>query len=421
MPRLGELLLDKDLITRAQFVEARERQSQLGGRLGTALLELGAISEEALLATLAEQLHVDVADTQQLQGIPHAITALLPTPLAVRCEAVPFQEVASRVSVAMLDVRNLSVQDELSFAVGKKVTVHIANEARLLEALETYYQKPCPVRFRSLVERLNRSPRGTRLSPIRPSSAAPEPDSAISAVATTIPTALRPPRPVSAPRPPQPAPSGHGARGPLRGRSRGKAQGPVSIPLSPEERATLSSGPAAATSTAELPVAAEPATAVARFESEVLEPESPSAVGEALANALGSLFARAIVLQVNRGRVGGWLARGNGVDAGRLASYEATLDELSVFRDLAAEDTIFTGILQPFPAHLRLLDLWHGAPGEECLVAPVKVRNRLVAVLYGDRGAGGLDGLDLALVGRLAARAAEGFERCITRKKGGGE
>jgi MshEN domain len=419
MPRLGELLLDKDLITRRQFVEARERQGELGGRLGTALLEIGAISEEALLAVLAEQLHVQVADTGQLQGIPRAVTALLPTPLAVRCEAIPFRESASRVSVAMLDVRNLSIQDELSFAVGKKLTVHVANEARLFEALETYYQKTCPIRFHSLVERLNRSPRGMRLTPLRPSSATPGSGSAASGAAA--PTSAFPGAPRSSLAPPSPTPPspGHSARGPLRGRSHRRAQGPVSIPLSPEERAALGTVPVSEVSPGE--AAAEPATAVARFESQMLEPDSPSAIGEALADALATLFARALVLQVNRGRVGGWLARGDGVDAARLARYEATLEELSVFREVAAQETIFTGVLQPLPAHLRLLDLWHGAPGEECLVAPVKVRDRLVAVLYGDRGAGGLEGLDVALIARLAARAAEGFERCIARKKGSAE
>lgn len=414
MPPLGELLLDKDLISRQQFLDARQRQGQLGGRLGSALLELGAISEQTLLEALAKQLHVEVADSQQLQGIPHAVIALLPTPLAVRCEAIPFRETASRVSVAMLDVGNLSLQDEISFAVGKKITVHIANEARLLQALETYYERPCPIRFRSLVERLNRSPRGMRLTPIQTSAATP-------GSVSPPPTSLRTPRPISTAAASKHVPAGRTARGPLRGRSHGKPQGPVSIPLSPEERAALASAPVPAVTPEAALVPAEPATAVARFESQVLEPESPSAVGEALADALSTLFARALVLQVNRGRVGGWLARGDAVDAERLAGYEATLDELSVFRDLAAEDAIFTGILQPLPAHLRLLDLWHGAPGEECLVAPVKVRDRLVAVLYGDRGAGGLEGLDPALVARLAARAAEGFERCIARKKGGAE
>jgi hypothetical protein len=224
------------------------------------------------------------------------------------------------------------------------------------------------------------------------------------------------------------------ARGPLRGRIHLPAQGPVSIPLSPEERAALvtdrGTSPAAA-SPAPDPVstrpvddalaAPEPATAVARFEHAVVDPKSPQLVGEALAAALTSLFERSILFQVSRGRISGWMGRGPGLDDERAATYGATMEERSVFREFAVTASAFRGALEQLPAHLRLLDLWHGAPGAECLVVPVRVRDRLVAVIYGDRGTRGLEGLDPHLIERLAARAAEAFERCIARRKGGAD
>lgn len=406
MDSLEEFLLEKALITAGQLREARNRQAQLGGRLGTALLELGAIREEVLLTALAQQLRVPVARAEQLAGVPPKVIGLLPAALAARCEAIPFRETATEVAIAMVDVRNLTLQDELSFAVGKKLSVHVANEPRIHEALETYYGRPCAARFRGLVERLNRAPSGLVRSA-----------AAVGGVAAPAPS----------PKPAAHIPPRSTARGPLRGRAHRPPQGPVSIPLSPEERAALAldarppgTAQGAGEAISRAPKGApEPATAVARFERSALEPESPQAVGESLADALSSIFERSIVFQIHRGRIAGWFGHVPGIEAEKLTGYQATLEERSVFREMAGDaDSLFSGTLEPLPAHLRLLDLWHGAPGEECLVVPVKVRQRLVAALYGDRGARGLEGLDVDLVRRLAARAAEAFEQCIARRKG---
>ena len=57
--RIGEVLLERGLITASQLDTALIHQRQSGGRLGTTLVALGALSENRLTATLAE-----------LQGVP---------------------------------------------------------------------------------------------------------------------------------------------------------------------------------------------------------------------------------------------------------------------------------------------------------------------------------------------------------------
>ena len=54
--RLGELLVARGLLTPADLARGLVVQSQIGGRLGQILVRLGALSEEALLPVLAEQL-----------------------------------------------------------------------------------------------------------------------------------------------------------------------------------------------------------------------------------------------------------------------------------------------------------------------------------------------------------------------------
>ena len=59
--------------------------------------------------------------------------------------------------LALMDPRNLSAQDEIAFASGKRVKVFVAEEMRVLEALEKYYHEECPSRFGLVLDRLNRA------------------------------------------------------------------------------------------------------------------------------------------------------------------------------------------------------------------------------------------------------------------------
>src|SRR5436309_2349437 len=157
MGKLGQLLVARGWITVQQLTRALQNQSVVGGRLGTCLLELDAISEDNLLKALAEQLGVPPVNLDDLRGIPEEVLALLPDKLARRCRAVPFRIEGSRLDLAMMDARNLGSQDEIAFASGKRVKVHVAHELRILEALERYYKEESPSRFGLLAERLNRA------------------------------------------------------------------------------------------------------------------------------------------------------------------------------------------------------------------------------------------------------------------------
>src|SRR4029077_9148958 len=88
---------------------------------------------------------------------PEEVQELLPAKLARRCRAIPFRALGGRLGVAVLDARNLACQDEIAFATGKRVRVHVGNEIRIFEALEKYYDEECPSRFASLLDRLNPS------------------------------------------------------------------------------------------------------------------------------------------------------------------------------------------------------------------------------------------------------------------------
>src|SRR5947199_6451566 len=157
MAKLGQLLVARGWITVQQLTRALKNQNVAGGRLGTCLLEMDALSEELLLKGLSEQLGVPAADADELRGVPDEVLALVPEKLARRCRAVPFRVEGGRLDLALMDPRNLSAQDEIAFASGKRVKVFVAEEVRILEALERYYGEECPSRFGLVLDRLNRA------------------------------------------------------------------------------------------------------------------------------------------------------------------------------------------------------------------------------------------------------------------------
>lgn len=76
---IGELLLQRGLITRQDLDKALSFQSQYKSRLGSVLVRLGALSEDSLLPVLSEQLGLTLLASDQLPSQPaeilHAIEA----------------------------------------------------------------------------------------------------------------------------------------------------------------------------------------------------------------------------------------------------------------------------------------------------------------------------------------------------------
>lgn len=157
MGKLGQLLVARGWITVQQLTRALQNQNAVGGRLGTCLLEMEVLGEDLLARSLSEQLGVPAAVIEDLRGIPDEVLRLIPEKLARRCRAIPFRVAGGRLDVAMQDPRNLVCQDEIAFACGRRVKVHVLHELRIFEALQRYYREETPSRYALLLDRLNRA------------------------------------------------------------------------------------------------------------------------------------------------------------------------------------------------------------------------------------------------------------------------
>lgn len=138
--KLGEMLVSRGLITSQQLSDALLAQHQFGGRLGENLIEMGLVTDDAIAATLSEQLGVPYAGPQMLASLSREVIALLPVDLARRYRAVPLRLQNGELHVCLADPHNFGQLDELSFALNRRLRPYVVTEVTLDYALERYYK-----------------------------------------------------------------------------------------------------------------------------------------------------------------------------------------------------------------------------------------------------------------------------------------
>ncbi|HEX3555540.1 MAG TPA: hypothetical protein VIA62_20140 [Thermoanaerobaculia bacterium] len=467
MAKLGQLLVARGWITVQQLTRALKNQNVAGGRLGTCLLEMDALTEELLLKGLAEQHGVPAAGADDLRGIPDEVLELIPDKLARRLRSVPFRVESSRLDLAVTDPRNLSAQDEIAFASGKRVKVFVAPEIRILEALEKYYGEECPSRFGMVLDRLNRArflwekdkpaaapqpelsqplpdhpfaaPPRLKMPPHLPDLPPPPPPAPVPVAAPKpAPPPVVPSRPAAPavqpfppPRQAAPAAASVAAPSPVAPVANAAvataapppaAPAPVtprlrSVSLTPEERADLGAfswvEPAAAGGSLAAPVSLDEA------EQALDQARDLDEVGQVLLGFLGRTHRRAALFHVTRDRVAGWRIHGTGIDREAFAQFSVGFDQPSLFLNLRQGSSLYLGPLPPMPAHRQLARTWGGDLPRDCVMLPVRVKDRMVLVLYADGATAGA--ISLPHVQRLTAAATAAVERCILARKHGGE
>jgi Type II secretion system (T2SS), protein E, N-terminal domain len=148
MPRLGDLLIEKTLITDEQRHRAVLRQARQKGRFGTALLEEEA-SEEVILHGLSVQHRVPPAPPEALELIRADVLRLVPGRVAQSLHAVPFRKEGRSLAVAMRDPGDLAALDALAALTGFQIIPHAALEVRIYALLYRYYAADVEPRYLS--------------------------------------------------------------------------------------------------------------------------------------------------------------------------------------------------------------------------------------------------------------------------------
>jgi len=110
--RLGQRLLNQNVISADQLRIALHEQKKTGAMLGAALTTLGFIDQEELTDVLADHAGLETIDLRSVMPDP-ALSDRFPPPLAQRLGIVPLRMAGARLTVAVSDPYDLAAQDEV--------------------------------------------------------------------------------------------------------------------------------------------------------------------------------------------------------------------------------------------------------------------------------------------------------------------
>ncbi len=138
--RLGDLLVEKGLITEEQLQFALGEQKKLGRKLGNTLIELGMIDENSLLNLLANQLNIPLIDINNY-NYSDEVAKKLPESIARRYRALVLEDRERDYLVAMADPTDIYALDEIQSKLDKPVSQAIVRESALLENFDLVYRR----------------------------------------------------------------------------------------------------------------------------------------------------------------------------------------------------------------------------------------------------------------------------------------
>ncbi|WIT10992.1 GspE/PulE family protein [Paucibacter sediminis] len=138
--RLGDVLVQQQLISEAQLQQSLELQRATGKKLGRLLIDAGLITEEALAHVLARQLRVPFVN---LKSFPTRsdLVRLLPETPARRFKALVLEDKGDYLLVAMADPLDLFAFDELSRLLKRRISMAVVAESQLPAAFDRHYRR----------------------------------------------------------------------------------------------------------------------------------------------------------------------------------------------------------------------------------------------------------------------------------------
>ena len=138
--RIGELLVQKNVITADQLRKARQEARSKGERLGHQITKLGYLQESELTDFVAKQYGLPTIDLADFEIDPDVIR-LVPEEVAIKHTVIPVNRAGSTLILATSDPSNIFAIDDIKFLTGYNVEVVVASEEQIKGAIDRYYDQ----------------------------------------------------------------------------------------------------------------------------------------------------------------------------------------------------------------------------------------------------------------------------------------
>ncbi len=138
--RIGDLLVQQQLITEQQLQDALRQQKVTGQKIGRTLIDRGLIEEDQLLRLLSRQLKIPFLELGDY-SFNTGVTQRLPETHARRFRAIVLEDCGRHLLVGMSDPLNIFAYDELHRILKKPIKQAVVRETELLATLDIVYRR----------------------------------------------------------------------------------------------------------------------------------------------------------------------------------------------------------------------------------------------------------------------------------------
>ncbi|MFH0763888.1 MAG: ATPase, T2SS/T4P/T4SS family [Candidatus Omnitrophota bacterium] len=136
--RLGEILVEKKMITQDKLKEAIAEQKRTGEILGQVLIRMGAVSESDMLHVLAEQQGIPFVDLRKTK-IDESVIKSVPPKFAWHYKIMPIRMEGNILTIAISNPFDMWPIDDLETHLGYRVDKVLASSSDIMEMVKKYY------------------------------------------------------------------------------------------------------------------------------------------------------------------------------------------------------------------------------------------------------------------------------------------
>ncbi|MDO8749452.1 MAG: hypothetical protein Q7J72_10130 [Candidatus Omnitrophota bacterium] len=137
--KLGELLVEKALVTQEQLDEALELQKDKGGLIGEILVELKYTTEDDIAKMLTAQYGFAYLPLSNYE-IDQSLINLIPERVARQYCLIPIDKIGTNLTIAMSNPLNSQAVEDMETLTSCSVQTFVSTASDIKQAIERYYK-----------------------------------------------------------------------------------------------------------------------------------------------------------------------------------------------------------------------------------------------------------------------------------------
>ena len=138
MKQIGNILIEKGLITQSQLEKGLKISRDQNTRLGMALIDLGYITEPELLSTLSKQFGIPMLPPGELVVDPTLLHYITPQ-IAKEYSIIPISQKGDAILLATFDPMNSAIVGRLENQISRRIIFNLATNEQINSAIKRYY------------------------------------------------------------------------------------------------------------------------------------------------------------------------------------------------------------------------------------------------------------------------------------------